>query len=303
MKSFQIILLMFMLIFCSNYPVLLAQESVVFDLENFDEVFLSYEPIQRPDVSDEKFKSGLGLLKETQRTVKGDDNQLNYADYWNISTAFIRLGEPNQHIEVAFQKAINKNTKSTCELIEAFGVSRMTKLRAAIPELFDSFVAKCETMPKEEEEVFDAEVYAQENGFNLALISLMHQISIEDQLYRGQDPVDWSKQTPLDHRNEEIIDSLFQVYGRYIGSDMVGKKMESTMWLVIQHSNIEKMQTYLPIVHQAVLDERLHPTPLKMLLDRIYTTTEGYQIFGSQFGVEIGDEAFCAAIREQYGLE
>ncbi|MFK7924360.1 MAG: DUF6624 domain-containing protein [Bacteroidia bacterium] len=302
MKSFQIILLMFMLIFGSNYPILLAQESIVFDLENFDQKILTYQAPHRTGVTDAKYKDGLGLLKEVQRLVKSEDNQFNYADYWNISTAFIRLGEPNEHVKVAFQKAINKNTKSTCELIEAFGVSRMQNLREAIPALFDSFVAKCEAMPKEEEEVFDAELYAQENGFDLALIKLMHQISINDQVYRGQDPVDWSKQTPLDHRNEEIIDSLFQVYDSYIGSDRVGKKMESTMWLVIQHSNIEKMQTYLPVVHQAVLDERLHATPLKMLLDRIYAITEGYQIFGSQIGVEQGEEAFCEAIRKKYGL-
>ena len=303
MKSFQIILLMFMLIFGSNYPVLLAQESVIFDLENFDKQILTYQAPHRTGVTDAKYKDGIGLLTEVQRLVKSEDNQFKYADYWNLTVVFLRLDEPEEHIAIAFQKATDKDAKATCELIEAFGLSKMDHIREAIPELFDSFVAKCQAMPKEEEEVFDAEVYAQENGFDLALIKLMHQISIDDQVYRGQDPVDWSKQTPLDHRNEEIIDSLFQEYDSYIGSDMVGKKLESTMWLVIQHSNIEKMQTYLPVVHQAVLDERLHPTPLKMLLDRIYAITEGYQIFGSQFGVERGDEAFCEAIRKEYGLE
>ncbi|MEM6349017.1 MAG: hypothetical protein AAF927_34340 [Bacteroidota bacterium] len=292
-------LLIFLLSGCT---ALIGQESVVFDLENFDQKILTYAPTKPLDVTEEKFQSGLRLLQETQRTIKEDEKGVNYADYWNISTAFIRLGEPKAHVEVAFQKAMLKNLRSTCELIEAFGLDRMQKLREVIPETFASCLEQCESLPAKEEEIFDPVAYAKENHYDLALIKLMHQISTDDQLYRGNDPVDWSKQTPLDQRNMELIDSLYQVHGTYIGGDMIGQKMESTMWLVIQHSNVEKMQEYLPIVHQAVLDERLHPTPLKMLLDRIYSNTHGYQIFGSQGGVEIGDEAFCAAVRKKYSL-
>jgi len=302
MKFFQIIFPLFISLICCQYNSLWAQESLVFDLENFDKMVLNYEPTQRSGVSEDKFNSGLRLLQETQRTVKSEGNEFNYADYWNISTAFMRLGEPNAHIGVAFKKASLKNEKSTCELIESFGLSRMQNLRNAIPEIFDAVVAKCESRPKEAEVVFDPELYAQENAYDPALIKLMHQISENDQLYRVNDPVDWSKQTPLDRRNMELIDSLYQAYGHYVGNDLLGQKLESTMWAVIQHSTIEKMQEYLPIVHQAVIDERLHPTPLKMLLDRIYSNTHGYQIFGSQGGVKMGDKAFCEAVRKEYGL-
>ncbi|MEL7532613.1 MAG: DUF6624 domain-containing protein [Bacteroidota bacterium] len=302
MKNYQLFILLLLCLLLGQISPLLAQESVVFELENFDQKILNYTPDQRAGVDEDKFKSGLRLLQETQRTIKEDEDGFNYADYWNISTAFIRLGEPKAHIEVAFQKAVNKNLRSTCELIDAFGLSRMQTLRDAIPEVFEACLAQCESLPKQEEEVFDPLTYAQENKYDVALVKLMHQISVDDQLYRGEDPVDWSKQTPLDQRNMDLIDSLYQVHGQYIGSDMIGKKMESTMWAVIQHSTVEKMQEYLPIVHQAVLAEGLHPTPLKMLLDRIYSINEGQQIFGSQGGVPIGDEAFCAAVRKEYGL-
>ena len=75
------------------------------------------------------------------------------------------------------------------------------------------------------------------------------------------------------------------------------------MWLVIQHSNINKMEEYLPIIVNAVKNKELSPIPLAMLLDRIYTIKDGYQIFGSQMGVKLGDESIREKVKFKYGLE
>ncbi|MEL7340367.1 MAG: hypothetical protein AAGM67_07780, partial [Bacteroidota bacterium] len=160
----------------------------------------------------------------------------------------------------------------------------------------------CQSAPQEEEEVFDSQAYAEEHQLDLALVQLVHQIAETDQTFREAADTDWSKQTPLDQRNLQLMDSLRNEYGGYVGKDLVGPKLSYVMWIVVQHSTVAKMQEYLPIVQQAVQEEQVGEVPLKMLLDRIYTNTHGYQIFGSQHGVDMGPEEFCEEIKTRYGL-
>jgi hypothetical protein len=75
------------------------------------------------------------------------------------------------------------------------------------------------------------------------------------------------------------------------------------MWLVIQHSNIKKMEYYLPIIVNAVKSNELSSIPLAMLLDRIYAIKYGYQIFSSQQGVKLGDDKIRNKVMAKYGLE
>jgi hypothetical protein len=77
------------------------------------------------------------------------------------------------------------------------------------------------------------------------------------------------------------------------------------MWSVIQHSNPEMMEKYLPIVNKAVENNDLDKTPLKMLIDRYYGLKYGYQIFGSQngFGFKMADDETRNKIIKQYGID
>jgi len=59
------------------------------------------------------------------------------------------------------------------------------------------------------------------------------------------------------------------------------------------------MERYLPVLTQAVRDEELKKTPLKMLVARLYAEKFGYQVFGSQAGVDLADPQ----IRRDLGLE
>ena len=75
------------------------------------------------------------------------------------------------------------------------------------------------------------------------------------------------------------------------------------MWLVIQHSNIEKMEEYLPVLIEAVKKKELKLTPLKMLIDRIYTVRFGYQIFASQMGVDLANEEVRKKVIAKYAID
>lgn len=274
-----------------------------FSAANFDQLILDYHPEQREGVVQKDFERGLFYLEETRNATKGDPEALNYADYWNIMMAFIKLQEPKAHKEIAFQKSIDRNPASLCALIDAFGEKSVKSLNTHIPELFKRFHATCDQY-REPEESLDPLAYAQAGKLDPKLVSLLHEIGENDQLFRSKEVIDWSQQTPLDRKNMQLIDSLYQQYKCYIGESLVGKKLSSNMWAVIQHSTIEDMERYLPVIHQGVQAGELHATPLKMLLDRIHTIKHGYQFFGSQGGdYDLASAEERAKMEKKYGLE
>jgi hypothetical protein len=114
--------------------------------------------------------------------------------------------------------------------------------------------------------------------------------------------VDWKRQRTVGTQNQESIDSLYNVYNTYLGKSLVGEKYKNTMWQVIQHSNLNMMEKYLPLVQKAINDEEIDVIPFKMLIDRIYSIKYGYQIFGSQMGVDLADEKLRKDVQMKYGI-
>jgi len=277
----------------------------IFTAAKFESQILSYEPKKRVGVSDKDYKRGCFILGEVRKDVAKDLFQFNYSDYWNITTAFRRLKEPKAHIELAFQKAIDNNGDAICEYIEAFGEEAVNVLTETIPEVFTPFYeSNCNPESKASKKI-DPMAYAKQNGLDVALVQLVAQIGEDDQRYRKvTGPIKWEKQTPLDKHNLVLIDSLYQKHQSYIGRTLVGQKYESTMWAVIQHSNIESMEKYLPVMAKAVEKEEVSDGTLKLLLDRIHCIKYKYQFFGSQYGgsCELADEDKRKAIEKKYKL-
>ena len=280
-------------------------KEVNFTPKNLEQKILTYHPLHRKGVSQKDFNQGVFILNEVRKDIKKDNLKFCYADYWNLMTSFHYLKEPQAHVILAFQKAIDDNPKSICEYVEAFGEKAVTRLSNSIPEIFLPFYENCKNEIKVEE-VFDPKNYASKNGFDLELVELIHQISEDDQKYRKvRGEVDWSKQTPLDKKNMQLIDSLYNNKHTYIGRNLVGKKLESTMWAVIQHSTIETMEKYLPIMKDAVKKEELSEGTLKLTIDRIYCAKFNYQPFGSQFGgdCELSSKEIREKVKEEYGFK
>lgn len=135
------------------------------------------------------------------------------------------------------------------------------------------------------------------------LSKLISSIQYNDQRYRNIDfEKNKAEQRELDSLNLSKIDSIYKKYNTYIGKSLVGDKLSHVMWLVIQHSNISKMEYYLPIIASAVKNKELSSVPLAMLIDRIYSIKYGYQIFGSQQGVKLGDDKVRNKIKVKYDL-
>lgn len=82
----------------------------------------------------------------------------------------------------------------------------------------------------------------------------------------------------------------------------MGENYQIAMKIVIQHADLEDQEKYLPIVYQAVKDGELFSSSLKLLIDRVYNKKYGYQIFGSQSGVDLADDETIQKVKNEFGL-
>ncbi len=281
--------------------IAMAQQPT-FTSAQFDQQILVYVPQQRPGVSDPAFKQGVFYLDETKSATKGDPANLNVADYWNITMAFLTLKEPKVHVELSFNKAVEADPSSLCAYLNSLGHQAIA---AAIPEVFLPFYAETCIQFTPERVKIDLEAYCTKHRVDPALVVLMQEIEGRDKRYRGQGAdLPWDKQTPLDQVNQHLIDSLFNQYSTYLGKSHVGPEYQHTMWAVIQHSPLSMQERYVPVVHQAWLAEEISSNvPLKLLIDRIHWLTEGTQIFGSQGQVPLAAATIREQVKAKYGLE
>ena len=268
-----------------------------FTADNFAEKIMTYVPVQKKDISDEAFGKGKFQLESTLSNIGRDPEKLIAGDYWNIGNALSHLGEDRPVIELAFELAAANDRATLCQYAEKISGSAFEQ---AIPETFARFRESCKSLPPEKP--LDLDAYIAEQKLDAGLVRLMADIKERDGRHRSDEPIDWEKQHALDRRNQQQIDSLYRQHGAYVGRSLVGEKFEFVMFQVIQHSDPERMDAYLPVVAQAVEENEVSDTALKYLLDRIYALREGYQIFGSQQGVPGGTPEQIRSVKEKYQL-
>lgn len=276
-----------------------SQGQKFFSDSDFEHQVLYYQPEQR--VSDKDFAYAKMILRETKSATENNPANFNVADYFNILSAFLTLRESQENLNLAFQKFANAD--GSCEYLTNFEkkVSETAKYEPIIEDYMKE-LARCKANP-DLHKAFDPDSYAYENGLDPSLVKVIHLIKLKDQQYRDGSGKSDPKQKALDLENQRMIDRIYNDRKTYIGRNLVGEELETVMWSVIQHSNPEMMEKYLPVVHEAVEINELEVAPLKMLLDRYYALTEGYQFFGSQEGVKLADEKVRKAILKDYSLE
>lgn len=70
----------------------------------------------------------------------------------------------------------------------------------------------------------------------------------------------------------------------WVGKDKVGQQANTTLFLVIQHSDLKVQQKYLPMMREAVKKGNADAVSLALLEDRIALREGRKQIYGSQIG-------------------
>ena len=136
-----------------------------------------------------------------------------------------------------------------------------------------------------------------EENLNKPLVATLDSIYTDDQTYRKQiEGIDkkygWDSKEMKDHWkiiNEKDSINLIKVRAildkhGWLGSDVIGGQGNSTLFLVIQHSDLPTQIKYLPMMREAVKNGKAQGSSLALLEDRVALGLGKRQIYGSQIG-------------------
>jgi hypothetical protein len=91
-----------------------------------------------------------------------------------------------------------------------------------------------------------------------------------------------------------IVTHLLDTYG-WIGTDSIGPGGSTTLWTVIQHSDLDIQEKYLPMMRTAVKQGRAHADELAYLEDRVALGEGKKQLYGTQFKMDPKTKAYTLA--------
>lgn len=122
----------------------------------------------------------------------------------------------------------------------------------------------------------------EEKDYNKLLIAQLDTIFIDDQKYRKQiDSIEqkwgvdskeiddhWKIISKMDSINQVKVKLIIDKYG-WLGPDVITDQGNVTLFLVIQHSNLQTQLNYLPILKEAVKIGNANGADLALLEDRV----------------------------------
>ncbi|MBC7382035.1 MAG: hypothetical protein H7296_03465 [Bacteroidia bacterium] len=134
-----------------------------------------------------------------------------------------------------------------------------------------------------------------EANLNKPLVALLDSIYNDDQSLRKElDIIEkkfglgsievkecWSVISKNDSINLIKVEAFLHKYG-WLGSDVIGVKGNSTLFLVIQHSNQTAQEKYLPMMREAVKNGKANGSSLGLLEDRVALNRSTKKVYGSQ---------------------
>jgi hypothetical protein len=137
----------------------------------------------------------------------------------------------------------------------------------------------------------------EEVNWDRPLIAVLDTIHKEDQQYRqqlrsleaeyGRDSKEmkahWKTIQYKDSINLIKVRNILDTRG-WLGTDVIGRNGNSTLFLVIQHANFKTQRKYLPMMRKAVKEKKANASSLAMLEDRVALRQGKRQLYGSQIG-------------------
>lgn len=268
-----------------------------------------FYPKNENGVSMSDFKTASTILEETISQVKERKGSYNYANLWNISVAYQLLGKDSSLIKGILEKSKKANpynfslTFVNTNNSHSKWIGTFTKEEYAKWYKEALLLTQNRDLIKENQELTDLKKEIDSKNYEKDLVKIISEVRDNDRRFRVSNNIDDIRQMELDKINIKIIDSLYSIHKEYIGKSLVGIKLSSTMWAVIQHSNLNKMEKYLPVIKEAIDKGELNKTVIKLLIDRIYSIKHNKQIFGSQVGIPIAEDTIVSKIRQKYGFD
>ncbi len=90
------------------------------------------------------------------------------------------------------------------------------------------------------------------------------------------------------------VKAIIDKYG-WLGADIIGSQGNTTLFMVIQHSDLKTQEKYLPIMRQAVNNGKAKASNLALLEDRVAMFEGKKQIYGSQLRWDIKNNTYLIA--------
>lgn len=156
-----------------------------------------------------------------------------------------------------------------------------------------------------------------QNTSYYAVVEQLIRIDKLDQLYRNQiQDVQKkyggdSKELKLLFKNMHKTDSLnlieveaiIKQYG-WLGYNTIGSQANTTLFMVIQHSDLKTQEKYLPLVREAVKKGKAKAQNLALLEDRVALSQGKKQIYGSQISWNMKtNSAFVAPLDDPENVD
>lgn len=124
-----------------------------------------------------------------------------------------------------------------------------------------------------------------EPNLDKVLVAILDTIYQDDQKYRKESELNWWKINYYDSINLVKVKKILDERG-WLGPDVVGAQGNSALFLVIQHSDLETQEKYLPMMQEAVKNGNARASSLALLEDRVALGKGEKQIYGSQIGFD-----------------
>lgn len=236
--------------------------------------------------------------------MNGEISFLQNLVYWLKQNPLVRLnvdghsdteGNPEANFTLSEQRA--ENIKKYL-LDNGIDEDRLiTKGYGYMKPLFPNSNEKQKALNRRVELTIIQDYKIPESKLNKPLVAILDTIFKNDQDGRNQLPEiekkygynskEVKEQWKLINKNDSIdlikIEKILDKYG-WLGVDEIGSQGNSTLFLVIQHSDIKVQEKYLPMMRVAVKDNRANSAQLALLEDRVALRQGKLQIYGSQIG-------------------
>ncbi len=264
---------------------------------------LSYFPKQRDAVSNSDYQAGIDILKTTYQSIKENKGKVSYAHYWNLAVAYTVLKEPNIDFVRNFLQECKKQSPKEFSfyIIQAKSANKTPFKGYLSRDEFDKMYKEALEVAKQDKT--KELVILPKNKIKGSISVILTELDKRDQKYREYGNIDDAKQRILDKENMQIIDSLYNQVGSYIGTSIAGENLNHVMWLIIQHNGLEVLTKYLPVLRTAVLNKELPSSCYKMSVDRVLCFQKGYQLYGSQIGMPLAPDNKLDSLINLYDLD
>jgi len=134
------------------------------------------------------------------------------------------------------------------------------------------------------------ELNPNDEKFNDSLSTLLSQIYDDDQKYRSSIEEYQSHKAEAKYQDSADLAKVCQILFKngWLSINEVGKKGNTTLWVVLQHAPLEIMEKYLPVLQTAVKKGKASKKNLAYFQDRILMYQNKKQLYGTQYKVMNG---------------